>query len=106
MISEGPQSRYCEEDLSKIENFYEAYNDKTQIWEIHHRLETDLGKTRQELIDANLYYSRPAKELIYLTKSEHVRLHNIGAKRSEELRAKMRKPHKKRCQSHSPSPSS
>lgn len=94
MISEGLQSKYCEEDLSKIENFYEAYNDKTQVWDIHHRLETDLHKSKQELIDAGLYYSRPAKELIYLTKKDHKHLHDLDLIKKEEIKTKISKSHK------------
>lgn len=67
-------------------------------WDCHHRLE--VGKngekvSRNDLIKHGLYYNRPPEELIFLTKSEHTRLHHIGQKtmlgkkRSEETRRKM-----------------
>ena len=36
-----------------------------------------------------MYFHRPASELIFLTKSEHVFLHNKGKKLSEETKNKM-----------------
>ena len=74
MISEIV-SLYCKEDPSLIENYDKAINDNTQIWECHHRLETDLNLSMQELKDRNLYYDRPPSELIFLTKAEHSRIH-------------------------------
>ena len=67
----------------KIENYQKAVEDDTQIWHCHHRLEIYdengkerfLQKSRDELIAENRYYNRPASELIFLTKSEHMRLH-------------------------------
>lgn len=72
---------FCNEDITKIENFNEAINDRTQVWECHHRLETELGKTADELRELGLYDNRPASELIFLTKSEHSHLHS-GCKHS------------------------
>ena len=111
--------KYCSEDISLIENYYEAIN-SDEVWDCHHRLEIELNKTPKELQKLNLYYNRPAKELIFLTHSEHSRLHRIGnqytkgrhltdehkrilskihkgEKRgpvSEVTKQKMRKPHK------------
>lgn len=69
---------YCCEDPRLIENYEKAVNDKSQTWEIHHRLETDLCLTRNELIKQGKYYNRPAVELIFLTRSEHQILHKKG----------------------------
>ena len=66
---------YCNESPSLIENYNKAINDEKQIWEIHHRLEIELNLTAKELIKRNLYFNRPASELIFLTRSEHRRLH-------------------------------
>lgn len=70
---------YCREDLSLIENYDKAINDSTQIWRCHHRLEIqDEGKiiyTSKQLENLGLYYNRPASELIFLTLSEHNKLH-------------------------------
>lgn len=77
--------KYCCEDISLIENYDKAISDTTQIWQCHHRLETHYknGKrkpceqnlTRKELKEQNLYYDRPAKELIFLTIHEHATIH-------------------------------
>lgn len=66
---------YCKEDISKIENYEQAKNDKSQVWICHHRTEIWWNCTAQELIDNVCYYNRPAKELIFLTRGEHASLH-------------------------------
>jgi hypothetical protein len=88
MICYNTIKNYCNGDISQIENFEQAINDTTQVWHCHHRLETNLNLSAQELIDRDLYYNRPASELIFLTKSEHSRLHSIGRTYSEKTRKK------------------
>lgn len=83
---------YCCEDISLIENYDKAINDDTQTWDCHHRLGIDLNLSRQELINQNLYYNRPASELIFLTNAEHKRLHNNNF--SEETKQKIRESNK------------
>lgn len=80
--------KFCCEDISLIENYKQAISDTTQTWDCHHRLETDLGLTRDELIKQNKYFNVPASELIFLTRAEHVRLHSIGRQQSEESNRK------------------
>lgn len=63
---------YCCEDLSNIENFDKAIL-APENYIIHHRL--GVFTSRDELKEHCLYYNRPAKELIFLTKSEHSSLH-------------------------------
>ena len=75
MISESAAKKYCCEDISLIENYKEAVN-SNEKWECHHKLEIELNKSVQELKDLNLYFNRPANELIFLTKSEHIKIHN------------------------------
>ncbi len=70
--------KYCKDDLSLIENYELAINDNKQMWDCHHRLEIKLNVSAQYLIDNNLYFNRPASELIFLTKSEHSSIHNVG----------------------------
>ena len=89
MIKEKNVKRYCCEDFGLIENYNEAVNDTTQIWDCHHRKEIELKKNRQELIDIGLYYNRPASELIFLTHNEHTALHMKGHK--NEARQKIGK---------------
>ena len=76
MIAEYYLKRYCAEDISLIENYEEAKNDMTQMWECHHKLEIELDKTPKELQELGLYFNRPAKELILLTCKSHMQLHS------------------------------
>jgi len=66
---------YCCEDISLIENYDKAINDTTQKWDCHHRLEIDMNLSYKELKESGLYLNRPASELIFLTHSEHQRIH-------------------------------
>lgn len=75
--------KYCCEDISRIENYELAKRDNFRGWVIHHRLElvetgAVVDSTRQDLKARGIYYNRPASELIYLTKSEHQKLHHTG----------------------------
>lgn len=73
------------EERNLIENYDKALKDDFKNWTIHHRLEThnldgslrDIEQTPKQLKEQNLYYNRPAKELIFLLRSEHRRVHNI-----------------------------
>ena len=87
MISKRSAKAYCREDISLIENYDKAIADKTQVWDCHHRRETIYSV--KELIEIGEYYNRPACELIFLTPSNHRRLHNLGKHPSEESRKKM-----------------
>ena len=84
MICEKTIRKYCCEDISLIENYDKAVNDKTQVWHCHHRLETELDKTQEELKEMNMYWSVEAKYLIFLTKADHNSLHFKNKKFSEE----------------------
>lgn len=89
MINDGKVKRYCSEDISLIDNYWDAMNDETQVWECHHKNEIFRGipVSRALLIDLGLYYGCPASELIFLTPSEHTRLHSNN--RSKETKRKM-----------------
>lgn len=71
---------YCKDDITKIENYELAKADNFKGWVIHHRLEltldNELACTTNDLIRMYMYYNRPYYELIFLTRSEHSRLHN------------------------------
>ena len=79
MINEKMAKRYCSEDVSLIENYHKAIADQTKIWDTHHRRECDENGrtlfTKKQLVEMNLYYKRPASELIFVTKSMHCKLH-------------------------------
>lgn len=90
--------KYCSENLTDIEGFADAVNDRTdsnnhhQGWVLHHRLEThnsdgerrDVQLTQDELIALGMYYDRPANELIFMTKADHNKIHTCGRKSSLE----------------------
>ncbi len=94
MINKRKKSCFCKDDISLIENYEKALNDSENIYDIHHRLEIDLNVSRQYLIDHDLYYNRPASELIFLTHSEHQKLHKKEVHHSVEIRQKMSEAHK------------
>lgn len=89
MINYITVQKYCSEDISLIENFTKAAVDVNETWHIHHRLEISENKSRNQLIEEGLYYKRPASELIFLTKTEHLRLHHLGRLLSEETKKKI-----------------
>ena len=97
MISKHTVDRYCNGDISKIENYDKAVADKDETWHCHHRAEILLcaNVSVETLKKYDLYYNRNPEELIFLTHSEHIRLHDIGnkfflgKKHSEESRMKI-----------------
>lgn len=84
--------KFCK-DYENIENYEKAKADNFKGWNCHHRLETHTsdGKRRNvditvaELQTLDMYYNRPASELIFLTRSEHSSLH----KPSDNTKKKM-----------------
>ena len=89
--------RLCK-DYKNIENYEKAKADNFKNWHCHHRLETHNSDGKRRAVDItvaelkalDMYYNRPADELIFLTISEHSRLHMKGKHRSEETKNKMR----------------
>ena len=70
-----------------IENYDKAIADTTQTWVCHHRLEThtsdgilrEIEISDEELKSLGVYYNRPPEELIFMTRSEHRKLHKSGS---------------------------
>ncbi len=99
MIDEKQVRRYCREDLSLIENYYEAVRSE-EPYQCHHRYELNDGLVLSvnDLKNMGLYYKRPASELIFLKRIDHYRLHTKGSAHpfygkhcSEETKKKIRK---------------
>ena len=84
--------KYCCENITTIQNYEEAAND-TQKWECHHlnEITQDGLFSIKELISKDLYYHRPASELILLPRKEHRLWHKRAGsyKCSEETKQKM-----------------
>lgn len=83
MISNQTPSKFCKDDISKIENYDLAINDNKK-WDLHHRLEftinDEIAHSKEDLIRLDMYYNRPYFELIFLPRKDHIRLHNNGNK--------------------------
>ena len=84
--------KYCK-DYKNIENYTEALSSPLR-YDLHHKREISENKSKKDLIADNLYYDRPASELIFLEEKEHIRLHNVGKHRSVDTRQKMSEAHK------------
>ena len=77
--------RYCS-DIENVENFEKAKADNFKGWQLHHRLETwtsdgerrPVDITTAELKALDMYYNRPAEELVFMTTKEHRQLHMKG----------------------------
>lgn len=77
--------RYCK-DIENVENFEKAKADNFKGWDCHHRFETHnsdgerrlIDITVDELIALEMYYNRPASELIFMKENEHSSLHTKG----------------------------
>lgn len=77
--------RYCN-DFENIENYEKALANNFEGWHCHHRLETHTSDGERRLVDIeakelkalDMYWHRPANELIFLTINEHTALHIKG----------------------------
>lgn len=75
------QTKDCWRDGERhlIENYDKALADEFKGWMLHHRLECtidgEFAHSAEELKRLGMYYNRPYYELIYLTHSEHSKLH-------------------------------
>lgn len=96
MINTYNVKQYCRDDISKIENYEQAINDKVNKWVCHHRLELTLdgeeALSKAELKRMNMYYHRPYFELIFMKDVDHRKLHSRFVKnwRTEESINKFR----------------
>lgn len=94
------------DNIENVENYEKAKVNNFKGWECHHRLETHNSDgarritdiSRNELIALNMYWHRPAEELIFMTRSEHNILHNLGSRQTEKTKNKISEKKKGRCQ--------
>lgn len=103
MINKYKVKNFCCEDLSKIENYELAIADTENMYDCHHKneiRELPSGmvalRTREDLIEIGMYFNRPADELIFITHSEHARLHAKHRTYSAETCKRMSESAKKR----------
>lgn len=90
--------KYCKE-IENVENYEKAKADNFKGWNCHHRLETHNSDGERRLVDIkteelkalDMYYNRPAEELIFLTVAEHEILHKKGKCRSKSTCCKISK---------------
>lgn len=77
--------RFCD-DFENIENYEAAKKDSFKGWQCHHKLETHTSDGERRLVDITseelkalgMYWHRPAEELIFMTRKDHVSLHMKG----------------------------
>ena len=98
MISLKKVKKFCK-DYTQINNYEEAVNDKTKMWDCHHILGEIIST--EQLLDNDFYYDVPPCMLKFVTRSEHNSIHKsgnkngfYGKKHSDETRARMSSSHK------------
>ena len=98
MICLKKAKRFCK-DYTQIENYEEAINDKTHMWDCHHILGEVLSC--EQLKDHDFYYDVPPCMLKFVTRSEHQSIHKsgdkngfYGKKHSDDARSRMSASHK------------
>lgn len=94
MICEYTVKRFCSGDLALIENYDKAIADDSQTWHCHHRMEIQPDGTRLSkkwMVEHNIYYDLDPCMLIFLTDSEHKKIHTTGRKITEKMREAFRK---------------
>lgn len=76
---------YCK-DIESVKNYDKAKADNFKNWHCHHVLETHNSDGERRLVDIShdelkalgMYYNVPAEQLIFMSSSEHLSLHNKG----------------------------
>lgn len=97
MIAKDDRLRKVCRNYEQVENYEKAILDEER-WELHHRREIDEMKSVQQLIDEGKYYDVDPSELIFLTKAEHNKVHNLH--RREETIEKLDRSAKNKIGTH------
>lgn len=88
--------RYCEEGrLYEIDGF-EVAASSPAVFDLHHKIGSLCNRTREELIERNLYYNRPPNELQFMRNPDHMSHHRMMWK-NPMLREQLRRFELKRC---------
>ena len=90
MINVRHAKEFCSGDITEIENYEVAVNDKNETWDVHHRLELHPDNstrfTREDLKRLDLYYNVEPEMLIFLKRKEHLQMHKKGKSITENQR--------------------
>lgn len=90
MINVRHAKEFCSGDITEIENYEAAVNDKNETWDVHHRLELHPDNstrfTREDLKRLDLYYNVEPEMLIFLKRKEHLQMHKKGKSITENQR--------------------
>ena len=89
MINEKKAREYCCEDIRLIRGYERAVNDTTQLYELHH-LE-GVFYSVDEMKRLGKYFKQPAEALIFLTRSEHKKIHYAFNPVSDERKDRISK---------------
>lgn len=80
---------FCNGDIAMIENYDKAIADESQTWHCHHRMEVQPDGTRlskQWMVEHGIYYKVDPCMLLFLTESEHRKLHTTKRPLSEKMK--------------------
>lgn len=79
----------CSDSLCDVEGYLAAMLDTRQVWHLHHKVGAVCDRNKETLIEMDLYYHRPANELVFLPPDVHTRLHHylkVNPQERERLR--------------------
>lgn len=76
---------YCSESLSCIANYNQAV-ESPEMYDVHH-LSGEIY-SKDELLAMNAYFHVPSEDLVFVTKKQHMKIHN-GNSTSQETRQKI-----------------
>lgn len=89
MICLQTVKKFCNGNISDIENYDLAIKDTEKCWHCHHRMEIQpdgVRLKRKWMIEHGIYFNVDPVMLIFLTESEHRRIHMAGREITERAR--------------------
>ena len=89
MICLQTVKKFCNGNISDIENYDLAIKDTERCWHCHHRMEIQpdgVRLKRKWMIEHGIYFGVDPYMLVFLTESEHRRLHMTGHEVTERSR--------------------